>query len=91
MPNTKNYREQGGDKWVIGGTLEVKDTATVTGLPEGGGEYTLPAATASVIGGVKAASNVTALEANAELSDVITGVNAILTALKAAGSMVADA
>ena len=31
--NTKNYTEQGGDKTVIAGTLEIKEGATVTGLP----------------------------------------------------------
>lgn len=31
--NSKNYMEQGGEKWVIGGTLEVLPGATVTGLP----------------------------------------------------------
>ena len=31
--NTKNYTEQAGDKTVIGGTLEIKEGATVTGLP----------------------------------------------------------
>ena len=31
--NTKNYTEQGGDKTVIGGTLEIKEGATVNGLP----------------------------------------------------------
>jgi len=31
--NTKNYTEQGGDKTVIGGTLEIKEGASVTGLP----------------------------------------------------------
>jgi hypothetical protein len=31
--NTKNYTEQGGEKTVIGGTLEIKDGAIVTGLP----------------------------------------------------------
>ena len=31
--NTKNYTEQGGDKTVIGGTLEIKQEASVTGLP----------------------------------------------------------
>ena len=31
--NTKNYTEQGGDKTVIGGTLEIKQGASVTGLP----------------------------------------------------------
>ena len=33
MSNTKNYMEQGGGKWVIGGTLEIKEEASVTGLP----------------------------------------------------------
>jgi len=31
--NTKNYTEQGGAKTVIGGTLEIKEGASVTGLP----------------------------------------------------------
>jgi hypothetical protein len=31
--NTKNYTEQGGDKTVIGGTLEIKQEASVTGFP----------------------------------------------------------
>jgi hypothetical protein len=31
--NTKNYSEQGGDKWVIGGTLDILPGASVTGLP----------------------------------------------------------
>lgn len=49
--NTRNYTEQGGEKTVIGGTLEVKDGATVTGI-------TGVAATASAaaIGGIKAAA-----------------------------------
>lgn len=49
--NTKNYTEQGGEKTVIGGTLEVKDGATVTGIT---GVTT--AATATVLGGIKAAT-----------------------------------
>lgn len=31
--NTKNYTEQGGEKTVIGGTLEILSGASVTGLP----------------------------------------------------------
>ncbi|MED0851925.1 head fiber protein [Lysinibacillus sp. FSL H8-0500] len=31
--NTKNYTEQGGEKTVIGGVLEIKEGASVTGLP----------------------------------------------------------
>jgi hypothetical protein len=30
--NTKNYGEQGGEKWVIGGTLEFAEGAKVEGL-----------------------------------------------------------
>jgi hypothetical protein len=30
---TKNYMEHGGDKWVVGGTLEILPGASVTGLP----------------------------------------------------------
>ena len=32
MSNVKNYTEQGGDKTVIGGTLEIKEEGQVTGL-----------------------------------------------------------
>jgi len=45
--NTKNYTEQGGEKTVIGGTLEIKEGASVTGLP---------AAAATVSGGIIAAA-----------------------------------
>ncbi|WMJ87787.1 Head fiber protein [Anaerocolumna sp. MB42-C2] len=31
--NSKNYMQQGAEKWVIGGALEVLPGATVTGLP----------------------------------------------------------
>lgn len=31
--NVKNYTEQGGEKTVIGGVLEIKEGASVTGLP----------------------------------------------------------
>lgn len=48
--NTKNYTEQGGEKTVIGGTLEIKAGATVTGLAAN----PLLAATDSTLGGVKA-------------------------------------
>lgn len=48
--NTKNYTEQGGEKTVIGGTLEIKEEASVTGLP-----YAInqAASTASTVAGVK--------------------------------------
>lgn len=37
MYNAKNYTEQGGEKTVIGGVLEIQDGAEVTGLPSSGG------------------------------------------------------
>ena len=48
--NAKNYMEQGGDKWVVGGALEIKEDASVTGLPS------ITVATENAIGGVKAAT-----------------------------------
>ena len=62
--NAKNHTEQGGEKTVIGGTLEVlpgativaDEGATVEGFG-GGGEYVLPIATQDTLGGVKAGSS----------------------------------
>ena len=54
--NAKNYQEPGGEKWVIGGALEIQEGAQVTGLPEGGGSYVLPVTSSGALGGVKAAA-----------------------------------
>lgn len=51
--NVLNYTEQGGAKTVIGGTLEVKEGATVTGLAD---VTQLVAATENTLGCVKAAA-----------------------------------
>lgn len=48
--NTKNYTEQGGEKTVIGGTLEIKEGASVTGLPSAINQET---STATTVAGVK--------------------------------------
>lgn len=50
--NSKNYTEQGGEKTVIGGTLEIKEGASVTGLSAD----PLLVATEETLGGVKAAT-----------------------------------
>lgn len=55
--NTKNYTEQGGEKTVIGGTLEFTDEAKVENFPGGGSGYTLPAATKEALGGIYAVDN----------------------------------
>ena len=74
--NAKNYTEQGGEKTVIGGTLEFASGAKVVNLPE---------ATKSAIGGIKAVDN---LE-NCAATDV-AGINAfintyLLARLRSAG------
>ena len=48
--NAKNYMAQGGDRLVIGGTLEIREGASVTGLPSA----TVAAATETSLGGVLA-------------------------------------
>jgi len=49
--NAKNYTEQGGEKTVIGGVLEIKEGASVTGLTS-----TAAPASETALGGVKAAA-----------------------------------
>lgn len=46
---TKNYTENGGDKTVIGGTLEINAGAEVTGLPQG---VAVPDSVATTIAGL---------------------------------------
>jgi len=50
--NAKNYTEQGGDKTVIGGTLDIKEGAILLGFPT----PQLAVATETNLGGVKAAT-----------------------------------
>ena len=50
--NAKNYTEQGGEKTVIGGTLEIAEGSSVTGLSAD----PLLVATEETFGGVKAAT-----------------------------------
>ena len=62
MPDThvtKNYFTEGGDELVIGGKLTVLEGAEVEGLSGGSGSYTLPAATADKLGGIKVGSGLT--------------------------------
>lgn len=80
--NCKNYLTDGGDRLVIGGTLEVLDTATVTGLQSG---Y----ATEQTAGSVYQATN-QAESAATTIADLKSDLNALLLKLKNAGIMAAD-
>lgn len=51
--NAKNYKKQGGDEWVINGSLTFGEGAVVEGLD---GATVTKAATGSALGGVKAAT-----------------------------------
>ena len=71
--NTKNYFTDGGDTLVIGGKLQVEEGAEVSGLDGGGGgSYTLPAATASTLGGVKVGTGLTVQEDGTLSADGVT-------------------
>ena len=80
--NCKNYLADGGDRLVIGGTLEVLDTATVTGLQSG---Y----ATEQTVGSVYQATN-QAESVATTIVDLKSDFNTLLLKLKNAGIMAAD-
>ena len=77
MHLTKNYNTDGGDRTVIGGTLEFTDDAEVKNFPgsgsEGGKAENQSASTATAVAGLK------------------NDFNALLVKLKEAGIMAADA
>ena len=78
--NAKNYMAQGGDRLVIGGTLEIREGASVTGLPS---------AAADNPGVVRIATNQVA-SAAVDVAALVTDFNTLLQKLQAAGIMMAD-
>ena len=74
--NAKNYTEQGGEKTVIGGTLEFASGAKIVNLPE---------ATKNATGGIKAVDNLEDCAATdvAGINDFIN--THILAGLRSAG------
>ncbi len=75
--NTKNYFAHGGNELVIGGKLTFLTGATVEGgegLFDGGegGSYTLPAATAGTLGGVKVGSGLSVTAEGVLSADGVT-------------------
>lgn len=74
--NTKNFMAHGGNELVIGGKLTILPGAVVEGLDGGGGGggngYTLPAATASTLGGIKVGSGLSITAEGVLSADGIT-------------------
>ena len=80
--NCKNYATDGGNRLVIGGTLEVLDTASVTGLQTG---YASPETAGSVYQATNQAES-----AATTIADLKSDFNALLLKMKNAGIMAAD-
>ena len=78
--NAKNYMTDGGNRLVIGGTLEVEDGATVIGI-EGA---SLPDATTTTKGGVKMGTPVPD-SAAVDVAGVNTALNKLIGSLVTAG------
>lgn len=62
--NTKNFFAHGGNELVIGGKLTFLEGAEVDNFPgeSGGSGYTLPAASADTLGGIKVGSGLTIID-----------------------------
>jgi hypothetical protein len=98
MNNTKNYTEQGGEKTVIGGTLEIASGGSVTGfvvdnLTSTDATKALSAKQGKALSDAKLTATPAANQASstaATVGDLVTDFNALLTKLKAAGLMAAD-
>ena len=63
--NAKNYMAQGGDRLVIGGSLEILEGASVTGLPPA----TVSTATEETLGGVIAAAKTETYTVEAKIGE----------------------
>ncbi len=83
MSNVKNYKEQGGERWVIGGTLEMSDGTHLLI-----GETNLKLLLDGKLTAEKAA--VQADSTAATIAELKTDFNALLARLQAAGLMAAE-
>ena len=84
MSNTKNYMEQGGERWIIGGTIEMSD----------GTHIKLGAQTLKALLDAKLTATAVAAQTDvAEGADAValrTAVNGLLSALRTAGILAAE-
>ncbi|MBT3320191.1 MAG: Head fiber protein [Clostridia bacterium] len=83
MSNVKNYMEQGGERWIIGGTIEMSD----------GTHIVLGAQTLKAILDAKLNAQTAAFQEDSTASDVAGAVadfNAMLAKLVAAGLMASE-
>lgn len=81
--SSKNYSTDGGDKLVIGGTLEIADGATVTGLETAATAYTDTKARNAIKTKTEIAALVSPTEDYADITEATAAIKAIIDALKA--------
>lgn len=67
------------------GLMSKEDKAKLDNIANNANNYSLPSATTSIIGGVKQAATVEALEEADEIATVISTVNTLISNLKTAG------
>lgn len=81
--NTKNYEQQGGATWTVGGTLDIA----------AGGKITADGTQAAAVTALKTTYTTGNLDTEAEIITALnatnTAVNAIITALNGAGILAA--
>ena len=67
------------------GLMSKEDKAKLDTIANNANNYSLPKATTSIVGGVKQAATVAALEGSDEIATVISTVNTLIANLKSAG------
>lgn len=91
--NTKNYEKQGGEEWVIGGTLTFLSGATIVGMAGVSGLVVQQAAITPLTAASGTAGNTVSdvgdsfsqTTLNNNFASVSAKINAIITAIQAAG------
>lgn len=76
--NTKNYVEQGGDRLVIGGSMEFKEGAGISGFPSDAAFFVLDLQGVDVSGIMEDALDVTALFPLETFQQAVMGVKPVL-------------
>ena len=76
--NTKNYVEQGGDRLVIGGSMEFKEGSGITGFPSDAAFFVLDLQGVDVSGIMEEALDVTALFPLETFQQAVMGAKPVL-------------
>jgi hypothetical protein len=84
MSNVKNYMEQGGERWIIGGTIEMSDGTHIKL-----GAQTLKAILDAKLTAAPAAAQADVAE-GADAAALRTAINGLYAALRTAGILASE-